>query len=146
MSRWSSIALAAVLSMPVVLRAQTTGSAPPAATPGAADAQALATPAAGAPEHERLAPVAQAIRLEGEIDLDGELNEAIWRTAPGVTRFLQMDPDHGRPASQPTEVRFVYDDQTLYIGARMYDSLGPRGVVGRLARRDSDPRVRFEAV
>ncbi|HJR54396.1 MAG TPA: DUF5916 domain-containing protein [Gemmatimonadota bacterium] len=139
MFRWSSIALAVFLSMPAVLRAQTSGPASPPRASGGTEPQALATPAAGTPEHDRLAPVAEAVRLEGEIELDGELNEAIWRTAPAVTRFLQMDPDHGRPASQPTEVRFVYDDQTLYIGARMYDSLGARGVMGRLARRDSDP-------
>src|SRR5687768_4521372 len=111
MFRWSSIALAAVLSMPILARAQTSGPAPAAPATGVPDAQALATPAAGTTEHDRLAPVAQAVRLEGEIELDGELGEAIWRSAPAVTRFLQIEPDHGRPASQPTEVRFVYDDQ-----------------------------------
>ena len=139
MFRWSPVALAAaLLGLPGLALAQASGTAPPA--PGvAADVQSLATPAAGTPDHERLAPVAQAVSLEGDIDLDGELDEPIWREAPAVTRFLQRDPNLGRPATQPTEVRFVYDDHTLYIGARMFDSLGSAGVVGRLARRDSDP-------
>ncbi|MGH7565751.1 MAG: DUF5916 domain-containing protein [Gemmatimonadota bacterium] len=140
MIRWSPIALAALLCLPGTLGAQTSGPAPTTQPRvGAADLQALATPAAGMPDHERMAPLAEAVRLRGEIDLDGELNEAIWREAPAVSRFLQRDPDHGLPATQPTEVRFVYDDQTLYIGARMFDSLGSSGVIGRLARRDSDP-------
>ena len=42
------------------------------------------------------------------------------------------------PATQRTEVRLLYDDGTLYIGARMYDELGADGVVSRLVRRDAD--------
>jgi hypothetical protein len=110
----------------------------PASANGAGDAPP-ATPAAGTPDHERLAPVAQAVRLTGPIDVDGELDEPIWQSAPAVTRFFQREPNQGSPATQPTEVRFLYDDETLYIGARMFDSLGAAGVVGRLARRDSDP-------
>jgi len=133
-----TIALATLLLLTASARAQTSGPTPPASA-NAADVLALATPGVGTPDHERLAPVAQAVRLTGEIDLDGELDEPIWRSAPAVTRFLQRDPEQGAPASQPTEVRFVYDDHTLYIGARMFDSLGSAGVIGRLARRDSDP-------
>ncbi|HET6617811.1 MAG TPA: DUF5916 domain-containing protein, partial [Gemmatimonadota bacterium] len=139
MVRWIPVPIAvALLGVPTLLLAQTSPRSP-AAGSSAADPSALATPAAGTPEHERLAPAAQATRLEGVIELDGRLDEAVWQSTPAITRFLQTEPHQGRPASQPTEVRFVYDDQTLYIGARMFDSLGSRGVIGRLARRDSDP-------
>ena len=137
MARWTLV-VAALLLLPGSPRAQTAEPAPAPAS-GAVDALALATPAAGTPDHERLAPIAQAVRLTGPIDVDGELDEPIWQSAPAVTRFFQREPNQGSPATQPTEVRFLYDDETLYIGARMFDSLGAAGVVGRLARRDSDP-------
>ena len=103
----------------------------------AAQSEPKVTPTSGTPEHPRLAPRAEAIRLQGEIRLDGFLDEPIWRTAPAVTAFVQREPNEGEPASQLTEVRFVYDGANLYVGARMYDELGSEGVVSRLVRRDA---------
>jgi hypothetical protein len=53
--------------------------------------------------------------------------------------LIANDPVEGEPATQQTEVRFLYDADALYIGARMHDSEGPAGVTTRLARRDQDP-------
>lgn len=98
------------------------------------------TPPAGAAGHELRAPAVRAVALEGEIDLNGRLDEAVWSSAPAATGFVQRDPDEGRPASQRTEVRFVYGEDHLYVGARMYDEAGTEGVSSRLVRRDSDPK------
>ncbi len=97
----------------------------------------LVTPTSGTPEHDKLAPRALVDRLEGEIQLDGRLDESIWRTAPAETSFTQREPNEGEPATQRTEIRFAYDDTRLYVGARMYDELGAEGVVSRLVRRDA---------
>jgi len=76
------------------------------------------------------------------IRLDGRLNEAIWAKAPVATGFTQEWPVRGRPAFQRTEVRVLYDDRFLYVGARMYHDraldAGPASVVRRLHRRDQD--------
>jgi hypothetical protein len=69
--------------------------------------------------------------------LDGRLDEAAWRAATPVADFTQSDPDDGKAPSQRTEVRFLYDDAALYIGAKMYDTQGPMGVATRLVRRDA---------
>ncbi|MDX1577439.1 MAG: DUF5916 domain-containing protein [Gemmatimonadota bacterium] len=100
----------------------------------------LVTPAAGEPDHERLAPRVSALLLDRGIELDGRLDEAAWSRATPVTRFLQREPEEGLPATQRTEVRFAHDGVTLYIGARMYDDRGADGVVSRLVRRDADPQ------
>ena len=84
----------------------------------------------------RAAPTSVAVRTAGEIRLDGALDEAAWGEAPATTRFTQSDPHEGQPASQPMEVRVVYDDTYLYVGARMQDTDAPRA---RLGRRDMDP-------
>jgi len=139
--------LLALLLLPLSAGAQTrTGPSGPACdrarddeTALPADCAPLATPAAGAEGHERWAPTIRAVPLEGEIEIDGRLAEPVWATAPAATGFLQRDPSEGHPASQRTEVRFVYGEEHLYVGARMFDDAGESGVSARLVRRDSDP-------
>ncbi|HWZ59480.1 MAG TPA: DUF5916 domain-containing protein [Gemmatimonadaceae bacterium] len=100
---------------------------------GTAAAQA---PSAGQAVHAQTAPRADAGRRTGPITIDGRLDEPAWAAATPITAFRQTQPLEGPPATQRTEIRILYDDDALYIGARMYDSLGARGVRSRLARRD----------
>ncbi len=81
-------------------------------------------------------PVAQASERRGEIVVDGALGDAAWSGATPITRFVQQRPDEGKDPSQRTEVRILYDEAAIYIGARMYDSLGEKGVRAVLTRRD----------
>lgn len=109
-----------------------------AVAPASGSAVGAVTPPAGDPGHEELAPRAWALPLEGDVRLDGRLDEAIWRRAPAATRFTQLEPEEGEAATQRTEVRFAYDETHLYVGARMYDDRGADGVTSRLVRRDGD--------
>ena len=69
-------------------------------------------------------PIARAVRTESEIEVDGKLDEPVWMTAQRVTDFWQVRPDEGAPVSEPTEVRFLYDDDAIYVGAWLYDDDG----------------------
>lgn len=84
----------------------------------------------------------QALRTPVAIRVDGHLDEAIWRQAPAASSFTQEWPLRGQPARQRTEVRVLYDDRFLYIGARMHHDPALEGgsaqVVRRLHRRDQD--------
>jgi hypothetical protein len=71
------------------------------------------------------------------ISVDGILDETAWGTAQVATNFTQHTPDTGEPATERTEVRFLYDDNYLYIGARMYDS-NPGQIAATLFRRDGN--------
>ncbi|MEO7043547.1 MAG: DUF5916 domain-containing protein [Gemmatimonadaceae bacterium] len=84
----------------------------------------------------RIPPVAQAVRRDGPITLDGKLDDAAWNAATPITKFTQRQPNEGQPGTQRTEIRILYDDAALYIGARVYDSLGAKGIRAPLARRD----------
>jgi hypothetical protein len=79
------------------------------------------------------APVANALRVSEPIRIDGVLDEAVWRDARAITEFTQIVPTEGAPATERTEIRFAFDDNALYIGARMYDR---SPVTTRLGRRD----------
>jgi uncharacterized protein DUF5916/cellulose/xylan binding protein with CBM9 domain len=96
-----------------------------------------AAPLAAQNVHPTTAPDVRAVALQEPIHLDGKLDEAVWHTAPAATGFRQSQPDEGQPATQRTEVRFAYDDAAIYVGARMFDDSGARGVETRLVRRDA---------
>ncbi len=86
--------------------------------------------------HPRTPPVAGAVRRDGPVILDGKLDDAAWNAATPITKFTQSQPHEGEPATQRTEIRILFDDAALYIGARVYDSLGSKGIRAPLARRD----------
>ena len=46
-------------------------------------------------------------------------------------------PDEGNPATERTEIRVLFDDDAIYVGARMFDG-EPRAIARRLTRRDQD--------
>ena len=54
--------------------------------------------------------------------IDGRLDDAAWGRAALMTGFTQREPQDGEPASEPTEVRVVFDDEALYVGVWAFDS------------------------
>jgi hypothetical protein len=81
------------------------------------------------------APEVAASRATAAVAVDGRLDEPVWQTVAPFTRFTQRDPDEGQPATEATELRLLYDDDALYVGARLYDR-EPALVSRRLSRRD----------
>ena len=67
-------------------------------------------------------PTLRALRAAGPITIDGRLEESSWANAEPATDFVQSTPRTGMPATERTEVRVLFDENTLYIGAMMYDS------------------------
>lgn len=80
----------------------------------------------------------RATRAAGPITVDGRLAEASWAGAEPYDGFQQLFPEEGRPPSERTEVRVVYDDRALYVGIRCADS-NAAALVHPLGRRDSAP-------
>ncbi|HEX6942254.1 MAG TPA: DUF5916 domain-containing protein [Gemmatimonadaceae bacterium] len=93
------------------------------------------TPASATSQHDRPITVSRAVRTSTPITLDGRLSESVWASAPVTDSFTQIDPDEGKPSSQRTEVRVLYDDTFIYVGARLHDT---GRITGRLGRRDMD--------
>ena len=63
-----------------------------------------------------------AARTNTPITLDGLLTEIVWEDAVSVSGFIQQEPSAGKPATEDTEVRILYDTENLYIGAICHDS------------------------
>ena len=110
---------------------------------------ALAAPSAAAaaqptPTEEDAAPVVRAVRITTPPELDGVLDEPLWREIPPVTGFRQRAPVDGAPASEPTEVRIAYDENALYFGFHFFDSEPSRirrAILERGGRIDKDDRI-----
>jgi hypothetical protein len=64
----------------------------------------------------------QTVKISEKITIDGNLSEAAWATAPLAQDFLQNEPREGEPSAELTQVRVLYDNQNLYIGAYLHDS------------------------
>lgn len=84
-------------------------------------------------------PGATAVRATGPIRIDGTLDEGTWAAARVIDEFFQQKPDQGMPASERTEVRILFDDENLYVGAELHDQPGYEAIIPTLQR---DPNTR----
>ncbi|WP_149275241.1 carbohydrate binding family 9 domain-containing protein [Pareuzebyella sediminis] len=70
--------------------------------------------------------------------LDGNvLNDEIWQTVTAFGELSQTQPNFGQPATEKTEIRIAYTEDTFYVGVVCYDAHPDKLVVSD-ARRDAD--------
>ena len=132
----------AALLVPVGLSAQTGESSEEPTGQGAAGPESASVVRGPAPpdlpemvrRDDRGGATMRATRLEGPFDLDGRLDDPIYDRVPGVGGFIQALPLEGEPASEPTEVWVFYDDDTLYVAGRSWDSQPDRMVATEMRR------------
>lgn len=82
-----------------------------------------------------------AIRLTSSLIIDGILDESLYNT-PSNNTYIQFEPINGIPASEDTEFWIGYDNDALYFGAYMYDSM-PDSIFANLCRRDGHSNSDF---
>jgi hypothetical protein len=80
------------------------------------------------------APIAAATRARTAPVIDGNLGDEAWIGPGGIDSLLQREPFEGRPASERTRVRFLFDDEALYVGAWLFDRDPSSIVVGQNLR------------
>ncbi|MBI4444985.1 MAG: carbohydrate binding family 9 domain-containing protein [Acidobacteria bacterium] len=64
----------------------------------------------------------QAVAIQEPLVIDGKLDESAWSQAAVARNFLQREPREGEPATEPTEVRLLYDRDHLYFGVTAFES------------------------
>jgi hypothetical protein len=97
---------------------------------GATDAIAqLATDAASTGRAEDRKRI-EIIRTDQVPDIDGVLDDELWKTATVISDMHQFQPvDHAEPTER-SEFYLAYSERFLYIGARLYDS-NPEAISAR---------------
>jgi hypothetical protein len=83
-------------------------------------------------------PRVEAVRIPDHLDIriDGFLDDEAWSLAHPITEFRQQDPIEGGVPTEPTEIRLLYDQRALYIGALFYDS-EPGGILAHQLQRNA---------
>lgn len=76
-----------------------------------------------------------AVRIDRQLTVDGILNEEEWNRAIPATDFTQTEPVFENPPTQKTEVKLLYNDKGVYVGAIMYDD-EPEKILRELSPRD----------
>jgi len=120
-----ALSLIASALLPVALPAQDA----PAATPAPPDASAAPAPAAPRPTFH-------IERRQGEVHVDGNLDDAAWQGAPIFTLDYETYPADNVTAPVQTEVWITYDDSNLYVAARAHDP-HPEQIRARMRDRDN---------
>ena len=80
--------------------------------------------------------MATAVRCSEAPIIDGDLDDDAWNSALPVDEFFQIDPLELAPPSEKTIAKVLYDDESLYISFRSYDSQ-PERIKRALVRRDN---------
>ena len=88
-------------------------------------------------------PSMTATLITEPIRIDGRLDEAIWSEAPSYRGFVQKTPVEGAPAQNDSEVWILYDDDAVYMGAKVYDAT-PSTIARNMVRRDSNYNGQFD--
>jgi hypothetical protein len=93
----------------------------------------VAQPQGTVPQPPR--PALAALLITEPIKVDGLLDDEAWQKADVAAGFIQREPNPGQPATEPTEVRVVYTDSTLYVGIHAL-AADPGEIVGEEMQRD----------
>ena len=79
----------------------------------------------------------RAVRVTEPLRIDGVIDEAFYTSARAITEFIQSVPESGGEPTQRTEVWIGFDDEFVYVSAKIWDTEGPDGWIANEMRRDS---------
>lgn len=76
-------------------------------------------------------------RTAQRIVIDGQFTELDWNNASKAKDFVMFQPDNGKAesANETTEVRFLYDDEGIYIAAILHQN--PATILKEITQRDN---------
>jgi len=95
-----------------------------------------AAPALGQTREEAAEKSFRAVRTEIAPLVDGRLDEEVWALADVVEDFHEVQPIEYDEASQRTQVFVLYDDDNLYIAAKLWDT-EPDEITAQILRQGS---------
>ena len=78
----------------------------------------------------------RAVRITTPPQIDGKLDEQVYKDIQPAGDFIQQEPLEGRPATDTTEVWVLFDDKNVYVAARMFEQDSSKRVTSDM-RRDA---------
>jgi hypothetical protein len=74
------------------------------------------------------------VRTEAPPVIDGQLDDEVWANAAFIDDLHQVNPVEYAEPFERTEVYLLYDDDALYVGARLYDT-DPAAITAKVMRQ-----------
>jgi hypothetical protein len=78
------------------------------------------------------------LKIIENININGRLDEAVWKNTPVANGFFKQFPDQGGSPKFDTQIKILYNKKNLYFGFFCPDSLGKKGVRVPDLQRDFD--------
>jgi hypothetical protein len=79
--------------------------------------------------------IARAVRVSRAPRIDGRLDDATWSRLTPIADFVQQQPREGQAPTEATEVFIAYDNEAIYVGARLHRR-DPKELARAVTRRD----------
>ncbi|MEN9592855.1 MAG: hypothetical protein RJA21_1329 [Gemmatimonadota bacterium] len=79
--------------------------------------------------------IARAVRVSRAPRIDGRLDDAAWSRLTPIADFVQQQPREGQAPTEATEVFIAYDNEAIYVGARLHRR-DPKELARAVTRRD----------
>ena len=86
-----------------------------------------------------------ATRITQAPTIDGDMKDACWANLPVANQFITNEPNYGQPPHVPCEVRIGYDDDAIYVFAKMSEK-DPSEIAKELSERDNIARADLFAI
>ena len=79
----------------------------------------------------------RAVRVNEPLEIDGVIEEPFYQSVPPITEFVQVVPEEDGEPSELTEVWIGFDDNNVYVTAKIWYAAGSDGWIANEMRRDS---------
>jgi hypothetical protein len=79
----------------------------------------------------------RASRLRETLRFDGVLDDAVYTTTPPIADFIQTYPAENGTPTERTEAWIFFDDDQIYVSARLWESVPPEKWTANEMRRDT---------
>lgn len=80
----------------------------------------------------------RAIKLAESLKLDGQLDEAIYQKYPGFDGMVQAAPRYREASTEKTEIWVSFDQDNIYVSAKVWDQAPPERWIANELRRDTN--------
>ena len=79
----------------------------------------------------------RAVRMSAPLRVDGVLDDGIYETVPSIEGFVQQLPIEGAPTTERTEAWVFFDDENVYVAARLWADAPESEWIANEMQRDS---------
>ncbi len=87
----------------------------------------------------------KATRITEKPIIDGNLNDNCWKNLPIADKYITNQPNFGNQPHVPCEARIGYDDEAIYICAKLTEA-NPGDIAQELCQRDNIGRADLFAI